>query len=198
MPVNEMTVAELDAEIARTMTEAQFAKRVHGLLRIGGWRWCHFRPARTEKGWRTAIEGDAGFPDIVAVRNGRLLFAELKSARGTVSAEQDAWAQDLIDVADEVEQRCLVMAVEPLPVDFYSWRPKDLAEIARVLAVSATTVPERSSRHELAEVLEELVEAMTMTLEQLAREDAPEWEIVARANRLLNADIGLDNPCDRL
>lgn len=39
--------------------------------------------------------GTPGFPDLVMVRAPRVVFAELKSATGTVSYEQAAWLRDL-------------------------------------------------------------------------------------------------------
>ena len=39
--------------------------------------------------------GHAGVPDILAARNGRVLFIELKSEKGTLSADQAAWFAEL-------------------------------------------------------------------------------------------------------
>src|SRR5665213_1836630 len=65
------------------MTEAQWQRRVLDLAQLCGWRVAHFRPARTATGWRTAVEADGvGYPDLTMVRDGRLLFAELKSEAG--------------------------------------------------------------------------------------------------------------------
>lgn len=63
-------------------------------------RWLvhHDRPARTNQGWKTAIEGDKGFPDIVAVhpRTGITMFLELKSAKGRLTEEQTEWLDRLV------------------------------------------------------------------------------------------------------
>lgn len=56
-----------------------------------GWTVAHFRPARTERGWRTPMQGHKGFPDLVLARAGRVIFAELKSATGRPTKEQRAW-----------------------------------------------------------------------------------------------------------
>lgn len=59
-------------------------------------RTAHFRPARTARGFRTAVQGDGiGWPDLVIVGPHRVLYRELKSARGTVSAQQRAWLHAL-------------------------------------------------------------------------------------------------------
>ncbi|MCI0542945.1 MAG: hypothetical protein L0Z49_00695 [Actinobacteria bacterium] len=59
-----------------------------GYAMVRGWRVCHFRPATTRDGWRTAVQGHPGFPDLVLARRGRVVFAELKAA---LSAEQLEW-----------------------------------------------------------------------------------------------------------
>lgn len=66
---------------------------ISALLRLYGWRWMHQRPAQTQRGWRTALEGDPGFPDFLAARRGRLLFIEAKSGRGRLSPAQVAWRE---------------------------------------------------------------------------------------------------------
>lgn len=80
--------------MALKMTEAQLQETITEALDLGGWRWVHFRPARTKHGWTTAMSGHKGFPDIVAVRD-RVLFLELKSDSGTVHVEQTEWLRVL-------------------------------------------------------------------------------------------------------
>lgn len=66
-------------------------------------RWAvhHDRPARRSGNrWATAIQGHAGFPDLVLARNGVVLFRELKGydARGRlgkVTLEQRGWGEQL-------------------------------------------------------------------------------------------------------
>jgi hypothetical protein len=61
-----------------------------------GWLVHHLRPARTKKGWRTAIIGDPGFPDLVLARPGRItFFIECKGPRGRFEAGQRAWRSAL-------------------------------------------------------------------------------------------------------
>jgi VRR-NUC domain len=104
----------------RPVTEAAFTGQVLTLARLLGWRRAHFRPARTAGGWRTPVQGDgAGFPDLLLIQAsaGRLLVAELKAARGRLTAEQAAWLR----------------AFEAAGVPAYVWRPADWPEIERVL-----------------------------------------------------------------
>ncbi len=99
------------------LTEAQFSQQVEDLLNLYHWKWCHFRPARTEKGWRTPLSGHKGFLDYIAVKSGRLLIFELKSDTGKVSPEQQCWLDEL--------DRTLI------PV--FVWRPRDWEKIVKML-----------------------------------------------------------------
>jgi hypothetical protein len=78
------------------VTERELTDAVLELARLLGWRCAHFRPARTARGWRTAVQGDgAGFPDLVLVRGERILYRELKTERGKLRPEQEAWLSAL-------------------------------------------------------------------------------------------------------
>jgi hypothetical protein len=80
---------------AVNVSERDFQQTVTDALTAFGWRWVLFRPARTERGWRTALSGSPGYPDISAVRGDRILFVELKSANGKMRDEQRAWLSAL-------------------------------------------------------------------------------------------------------
>lgn len=89
------------AAIARTMTETDLKGAVLDAAALYGWLVHHDRPARVKDDdggdtYRTAVEGDTGFPDLVLAhpRYG-VLFVELKSERGTLSAEQTVWLEAL-------------------------------------------------------------------------------------------------------
>lgn len=73
------------------MTEVDLLRTVVEMAKWNHWLVHHQRPARTEKGWRSAIQGDSGFPDLVLARDGRVLFVELKSERGRLSDGQLRW-----------------------------------------------------------------------------------------------------------
>ena len=79
----------------------------------------HFRPAMSKRGrWITAVQGDgAGFPDLVLVRAPRVIFAELKSAKGKLSGDQEAW----------------LLALAGTPIESYVWRPAQIDEVERIL-----------------------------------------------------------------
>ncbi|MBO0863476.1 MAG: VRR-NUC domain-containing protein [Mycobacterium sp.] len=74
------------------INEAAFERQVTDALDVFGWRWQHQRPGRLKDNqWRTAVSGHVGFPDLVAVRGTRLLFAELKGDGGRLTPDQAAW-----------------------------------------------------------------------------------------------------------
>lgn len=79
------------AVIAAAMSEADLQDAVIASAKIYGWRVAHFRPARTASGWRTAVEGHAGFPDLVLANGKRVIVAELKSMKGKPSDDQKQW-----------------------------------------------------------------------------------------------------------
>ncbi len=82
----------------RNTEEEDLQRLVIAWLKSQGWLTHAERKSINRKGvWSTPIQGDAGFPDIVAVHPGpdswtaRILFAELKSRVGKYSSEQVAW-----------------------------------------------------------------------------------------------------------
>lgn len=103
-------------------SEADFQTWVIDLAHIRGWLVAHFRPARIVKNgvvsYRTAVSADgAGFPDLVLVRDRRLMLVELKSDKGILSEAQDKWLRVLSLTKAEI----------------HIWRPVDREEIERLL-----------------------------------------------------------------
>jgi len=100
-------------------TETQFQEAVVEAAQVHGWIVAHFRPAKTEKGWRTPVAADGkGFPDLVLAHPQRgVLFRELKSEKGKVSPEQQVWIDTLTAGG----------------ADAGFWRPRDWDDIERVL-----------------------------------------------------------------
>jgi hypothetical protein len=91
-----------------TEPEKQFLAVVVEAARLLGWRVYHTYDSR-----RSA----AGFPDLVAVRGPRLVVAELKTAAGKTSADQNEWLAALAAVPG---------------VEVYEWRPDDWNAVAAV------------------------------------------------------------------
>ena len=113
----------------REISEKAFQKQVLGLASLLGWHTLHISIGAKMSGDRktvaryiTPVQGSLGkgWPDLVLVheRTGRLIFAELKSEVGKLSPEQ-------VDVLDILRQTAL---------EVYVWRPRDIDEIARILA----------------------------------------------------------------
>lgn len=99
------------------LTEAQFQTWVISVARWNGWLVHHTRPAQVGSRWMTAIEGDAGFPDLVLAHPTRgVIFAELKRQTGRLSKPQEAWNTRL-----QAGAEC------------YVWRPSDSLYIAQRL-----------------------------------------------------------------
>ena len=100
------------------LTEKQFTWQVLETAELFKWRATHFRPARTLKGWRTSISGDAGFPDLTLARPPRVIFAELKVGKGKLSPDEEIWR--------EILEQCP-------GIEYYLWTPEDWEEIELVL-----------------------------------------------------------------
>ena len=125
-------------------SEATFQREVIKLARAHGWLVHAQRPARTKRGWATAIQGDPGFPDLVLVRQRRIIFAELKTETGRLPGDQRAWlgaleaCQRIIRDLDSTETSATgkgigVVTKLRLP-EVYQCRPGDWDEIVRLLA----------------------------------------------------------------
>ena len=109
--------------LENTLSEAELQQSVVQMAHLHGWLVHHGRPARTANGWCTPITGDVGFPDLVLVREGIIIFCELKSARGRISTQQQGWLNQL---SGNYSTRVVV------------WRPRDWfsGEIAETLSGS--------------------------------------------------------------
>lgn len=90
-------------------TERDWQRTVMALLRLHGWRVYHT--------W-LSIRSAPGFPDIIAVRDRRLVAIELKSARGALSDEQREWLE----------------ALAAAGVETHVWRPSDWETAKRVVS----------------------------------------------------------------
>ena len=91
------------------ITEREFTQQVRDLAQLLGWTVYHT--------W-VAIRSPKGFPDLVLVREQRLLFAELKSEKGTPTDAQEEWLESLRRVPG---------------VEVYLFRPSDWPTIVRIL-----------------------------------------------------------------
>ena len=92
------------------VTERDLREQVRDLCKLFGWK-IYFS-------W-TSIHSPRGFPDLVLANpeQKRVIFAELKSDKGTVTPYQQEWLDALEACGQEV----------------YLWRPSDIENIARLL-----------------------------------------------------------------
>ena len=84
---------------------------VRKMAKLLGWEFYHTHDSR---------KSEAGFPDVVLVRNRRLIFAELKRQKGRTSEDQIKWLNKLSQCEG---------------VEVYVWRPSHYfsGEIEKIL-----------------------------------------------------------------
>ena len=113
------------------MTETEFEQAVVDLAHTFGWHAVGWRPAKTDKGWRTPVKYDGhGYPDLTLTHpRGRVIFAELKVGSNKPSPEQLEWAKHLAEVARSA----------PSAVRYRLWYPSCADEIAAVLSFGRLT-----------------------------------------------------------
>ena len=111
-----------EQRILRTVTEAQWQRRVVAIAESYG--WTHYHPpkagVRANGSVRTV---PAGFPDLVLARGPRLVFIELKRETGKTTDAQNEWLRKLAATSAET----------------YVFRPSDLDDVITTLGR-----PERS------------------------------------------------------
>lgn len=92
------------------ISERDLQQCVVELARWLGWEVWHDNDSR---------RNDAGWPDLVLVRDERMVIAELKTQRGRLRAAQRHWMRLLLRVRG---------------VEYYLWRPSSWSRIVEVLA----------------------------------------------------------------
>src|SRR6202042_3444903 len=95
------------------MSEKVFQGAVIALAERNAWKVYHTYDSR---------KSEAGFPDLTMARGRRVVFAELKSEDGRLTAPQLTWGELLAGVGGTVE--------------YYCWRPSDWSEIVRTLSAA--------------------------------------------------------------
>lgn len=78
-------------------TERELTDSIIEAAHVYGWLVHHDRPARTNTGWATAIQGDQGFPDLVLSHpiHKVTAFSEVKGVRGRFGPGQPEWMDSL-------------------------------------------------------------------------------------------------------
>lgn len=127
-----MVTNEVRTALAGSLSEGQLQKLVIDRARELGWLVHHCRPAMNKKGeWRTHIQGDKGFFDLVLARGGEVWFVELKTEKGMPTREQFAWIHGCVVQATSKDQ-----LVQLSTHHVALWRPFDWynGTIERVLS----------------------------------------------------------------
>lgn len=92
------------------MNEKEWQAKVVEFAQWNGWHVFHpYYSRRSEPGW----------PDLSMIRNGRLVFAELKTRTGRVTPPQ---------------HHVLGLLAACESVEVYLWRPQDWVDVQRVLS----------------------------------------------------------------
>ncbi len=123
-------------------SEADFQGWVIDTARRSGWLVHHTRPAMNRRGhYATPIQGDKGFPDLVLARQGRVIFAELKTTKARPSSEQKAWLHHLMPVLSDMYVRLKIYKTVlnfRCFTEVYLWRPQDREEIMGILGLKVS------------------------------------------------------------
>jgi hypothetical protein len=80
-----------------------------------GWKYYHAPDNKPINGRIQKVI--PGFPDLVMVKDNRLIFAELKKEVGRTTPEQDSW----------------LAALKVTGAEVYVWRPSQLPEVVQIL-----------------------------------------------------------------
>lgn len=107
------------ASVILPQNETEWLKVVTTAAQQAGWDWLHI--GRVGKHKANGAKGTLGrgWPDLVLVRPGRMVFVELK-------------ADDAPDL--NLEQKLVIAALSNAGGECYVWRPSDFAQMMHVLA----------------------------------------------------------------
>lgn len=112
------------------MTEREFQRWLLQYAKFRGWKSAHFDASVRVVGKPGATRhvgdvGAAGFPDLVLVREERLVFAELKRDGAYASVNQREWL--------EILTACSRAGSDGSRFEVYLWRPADMNDIEACL-----------------------------------------------------------------
>jgi len=112
----DITAEQWRQEAFLAMTEKAWGGRVEQLARLNGWKFYHT--------WQS-IHSAPGFPDYVFVRDGEVMYVELKTEKGKLTPAQLTW-RDLLVAARQ---------------EYYVWRP-NMIDFVEDRFASASTLME--------------------------------------------------------
>ena len=103
-------------KLLRQISERDWQSHVVKVATAKGWKHYHPPDNRPVNGRIQKVV--SGFPDLCLIKNGRMIFAELKREKGIVSEEQQAW----------------ITAIKECGIEVYVWRPSDIHTLVDVLS----------------------------------------------------------------
>ena len=75
------------------ISEVNFQSQIVKLAKLRGWKVYHTYDSR---------KSQEGFPDLILIRDERIIAAELKTRKKTTTTEQREWLNAFVDVAETV------------------------------------------------------------------------------------------------
>lgn len=96
-------------EAARSSDEESLLQAITDALSLTGWTWQHIRRSDL-----AIVQGTAGFPDLIAIRDGTLLAIECKTETGRPTYEQVLWLRSFRSIAGF---RTYALIVRPTDLD---------------------------------------------------------------------------------
>ncbi len=104
-----VTLQQYQQLVALQMSEKEWQDQVIKLATRLGWMCYHT--------WNSQHSAK-GFPDTVMIRRNRLIVAELKSEKGTLTLPQTLWLE----------------AFRSCSIETYVWKPRDVDEVISILS----------------------------------------------------------------
>jgi hypothetical protein len=107
------------------ISESEFQNQVIAFAKLNRWRVAHFRKVQIQRRdrsvyWETPVAADGkGFPDLLLLKEHRIMVVELKVGRNAATPEQSAW----------------LAAFDRAHVEVHVWYPEEWPEIERVLSL---------------------------------------------------------------
>ena len=119
MTNKRLTPADKDI---RLITERDWQTFVIQLAVARKWKYYHPPDNKPINGRIQRVV--AGFPDLVLIKDGRMVYAELKREKGIISLEQAEWIKE----------------IKACGIECYVWRPSQVASVIKILNGDTTII----------------------------------------------------------
>lgn len=98
-------------KLIRQISERDWQSHVCRIAEVKGWKYYHPPDNRPVNGRIQKVV--SGFPDLCLIKGSRIIFAELKREKGTISLEQQEW----------------IDAIRGCGIEVFVWRPSDIDQV---------------------------------------------------------------------